>query len=225
MEATSTSVAIPEVPGFPTFSAPLGLGTVALPADAHAIAILFAHLPAEVAGQSRAPLPDRSVDELIVAYGPDPGTGPSLSLAAMNLSGDPFDEFPIEPTVAGFLSIAVDPAFDYGAVAFGQDGTLLWVCAEHVLTDASGTSLVRYSLAWGDAASPWLFGASAGSPAGLAALVTVFVETAEGEPWRHETPASGSPGAGSLCRLHEVPFVHGVTDRAASIAYWRGAAS
>ncbi len=63
-----------------------------------------------------------------------------------------------------------------------------------VAGDRPGTPTLSrpvYTLAWGEASSPWLFGVAATSPTGLASLVTAFVSLAGGLP--ASPPATPSP--------------------------------
>lgn len=193
----------PRATGLPAAMAPYGLGTVTLPDDIVGITALFARLPATIADVPRASTPDHEGGRVIAAYGTvDPIFGSPLTLQALNFATGDF--FPREFTVADFVASAADTS-DYDAQEFGLDGTLAWVRAETrvgVAGDKPGTptmSRTVYTLAWGHATSPWLFGALADSPEGLEALVRVFVETA-GSP-----QASAVNGHFSNAR-HSIPL-------------------
>lgn len=185
----------PEPPVLPEATAPLGLATVSLPEDFAGIAQLFEQFPAELADQPRVVMSNEQDDGVIAAYGEiDPGFGPPLRLGAMNFSTGDF--FPTDFSVADFVASAADPAFDYDAVAFGQDGTLAWVQAETMVgveVNPQGTpasSRTIYTLAWGEAESSWLFTAAAFSSEGLDTLVSAFVATARNQPGTPAVKAS-----------------------------------
>lgn len=193
VSAEATAIATPEATAaLPAATAPFELGTVMLPDNEAGITALVARLPAAVAQQSRVPAPGyEETGRFIAAYGAvDRDFGSPLTLQALNLATGDF--FPKDFTVADFVASATDPASDYHAVAFGQDGTLAWVRAETtaaVEVNHQGTPASRrtiYTLAWGEVTSPWLFTAAAFSPKGLDALVSAFVATAKTQP---ATPA------------------------------------
>lgn len=179
----------------PTATAPFGLGTIALPATEAEIAALFARLPTTLAGEPRAALSARDTGGLSMAYGTDEdGLGPPLTIQAQDFTRGDF--FPTDFTADQFVrTVAGVP--DYGTEAFGRDGSLYWVQATTtvgVAGDRPGTPTLSrpvYTLAWGEASSPWLFGVAATSPTGLASLVTAFVSLAGGLP--ASPPATPSP--------------------------------
>lgn len=178
-------------PSLPAATAPLGLGTVMLPDDTAGVADLFARLPATIAGEPRVEYPEQQTDRMVAAYGTlDPDFGPPLTLQALNFATGDF--FPTDFTAADFVASAAGTT-DYDAVAFGQDGTLVWVRAETmagVAGNEPGTPTISRTistLAWGEASSSWLFTAAAFSPEEMEALVSAFVATAQGAPG---TPAA-----------------------------------
>ncbi len=197
----------------PTVPAPGGLGRTPLPADATEIAALFARLPGTVAGETRVEVDgSASEDRLIVAYGPvDPAFGPALSLQALDLSSGDF--FPEDFTAGAFVASVVGVP-DFGAEAFGRDGDLVWVratTAAGVAGDRPGIPTVTrpiYTLSWGNAASPWLFGAAASTPEGLEALVDAFVATAEFSPGAASpdaTPVISTPSTPTASPMSTAP--------------------
>ena len=83
--ATPTAVELPEAP------APYGLGGVALPEDADAIAAVFARMPREVAGEVNdwQPTISRGEGFAAMAYGVDhASTYEQMHLSAVDLSGE-----------------------------------------------------------------------------------------------------------------------------------------
>ena len=183
----------------PAAPAPGGLGRVQLPADRADIAALFARLPEAVAGETRAETDaDASADRLIVAYGAvDPAFGPPLTLQALDLSSGDF--FPVDFTAGAFVATVADVP-DYGADAFGREGDLVWVRATTtggVAGDRRGTPTITrplFTLGWGNATSPWLFGATAFTPDGLDALIDAFVATAGSSPGTPPPAVTPTPG-------------------------------
>ena len=180
--------------GLPIAAAPFGLDDVTLPTDRAGIEALFDRLPGEVVGHSRALERERSSDRIIVGYGtPHPVLGPPLSLRAITFEGGDF--FPPDFTAGQFVARVVT-SDDFGAVAHGQDGDLVWVQAENIAADAGDDSptpeLTRplYTLSWGTTDGRWLFGADATDQAALEALVTAFVTAATGDPATPEPDAS-----------------------------------
>ncbi|HEV2107991.1 MAG TPA: hypothetical protein VGR16_06990 [Thermomicrobiales bacterium] len=196
-KAMHAHMATPAPSSLPEAAAPFGLGKVALPSDAEGVAALFARLPEELDGETRNGVPDRQGERVVASYGPpDAMFGPPLSLQAINFKDGDF--FPKDFTAGVFVARVIETA-DYGAETFGREGNLVWVRAETtagVACDKPGTpELIRpiYTLAWGEADSPWLFTAASFTPEGLEALVTAFVTTATDAPG---TPApAATPGA------------------------------
>lgn len=179
------------VPDLPAATAPLSLSTVTLPDDNAGVSELFARLPATVAGEPRVEYPEQQTDRMVAAYGTlDPDFGPPLTLQALNFATGDF--FPTDLTAADFVAAGAGTT-DYDAVAYGQDGALVWIRAETTVAGGGnelGTPTSRrmlYTLAWGEASSSWLFTAAAFSPEGLEALVSAFVATAQTPPG---TPAA-----------------------------------
>ena len=190
-EATPASD-LPEAP------APGGLGRVALPSDEAGIAALFGRLPGVVTGQGRIGEDAGSPDDgrFLVSYGQlVPGIGPSLALTVQNVATGEF--FPVGFTAGAFVALVQDVP-DYDAEAFGREGDLVWIRAATTIGtagDQPGTPDVTaplYTLAWGNADSPWLFGATSLTREGLDALVAAFVSAAEAGPG---TPEAGTPAA------------------------------
>ena len=193
--AAGARQASPAAPDVPVATAPFGLGTVALPTTEAEIVALFTRLPTTIADEPRAALAGRDTGRLSVAYGRDEdGLGPPLVIQALDFTRGDF--FPSDFTADQFVrTVARVP--DYGTEAFGRDGSLYWVQATTtvgVAGDQPGTPTLSrpdFTLAWGEASSPWLFGVAATSPTGLAALVTAFVSLAGGLP--ASPPATPSP--------------------------------
>ncbi len=179
----------------PAATAPFGLGTVALPTTEAEIAALFTQLPTTLAGEPRAARSAHDAGSLSMAYGTDEdGLGPPLAIHAQDFTRGDF--FPTDFTADQFVrTVARVP--DYGTEAFGREGTLYWVQATTtvgVAGDQPATPTLSrpvFTLAWGEEASPWLFGVAATSPTGLASLVTAFVAAAGGLP--ASPPATPSP--------------------------------
>ncbi len=184
----------------PDAPAPGGLGRVQLPADRAAIAALFARLPETVAGEPRTETDaGASADRLIVAYGVvDPAFGPPLTLQALDLSSGDF--YPVDFTAGAFVAAVADVP-DYGTDAVGREGDLVWVRATTTVSvagDRPGTPTITrpiFTLRWGNATSPWLFGAAASTPEELDALIGAFVATAGSSPG---TPPPSTPVASPI---------------------------
>jgi hypothetical protein len=179
-------MATPMASDLPELPAPFGLGSITLPRDEQAIAALFRQLPERVDRQPRDQSVTEQGDRRIAAYGaPDPLFGPLLFLQAINFKEGDF--FPKDFTAGTFVAATAENT-DYGTGAFGRDGNLVWVQAETtagVAGEKPGTpTTVRpiYTLAWGEADSPWLFGAAAFTPEGLEAFVRAFVTAATAPP-------------------------------------------
>ena len=176
--------ATPELIDLPETTAPFGLGTTVLPSLERDIADLFALLPPEVAGEMRAVAERHDDGRIRATWGEDDlRFGPALTLQAIDFSRSDF--FP--PTwTAGIYVAAVAGVADYGTVAYGQDGGLVWIQAESSISTEGETvatavaSRPLYTLAWGQADSNWLFTASAFTPDGHAALAAAFVGAAGG---------------------------------------------
>lgn len=179
-QATPAPIALPEA------EAPYGLARVTLPANEAEIAALFAAMPATVAGQSRATEASVQPDRIILSYGEIvPGFGPPHYIQAIDFARNDF--FPADFT-AGLYVASVAGIPDFGAVTYGQDGSLVWVIAASsvaVVGENEATPVIErpiYTLTWGLADSNWLFSAAATSPDDLEALAYAFVLTASSLP-------------------------------------------
>jgi hypothetical protein len=184
--------ATPAASPVPERTAPLGLGTVTLPEDGPAIVALFKIVMRE-GNETRFAGMTTKEDRIILTIGdPSDQLGPSRMLQAVNLPAGDF--FPADFTAADYVALASQTK-DTGAVAYGQDGSIIWLQAETtagVVGDNPATPEITrplFTLSWGNADSPWLFTASADSEAGLTALVTAFV-TAAGTPATPESVAT-----------------------------------
>jgi hypothetical protein len=189
-EATPSPAALPEA------VAPLRLGTVTLAPDLAGAGALLAQLPATVAGLQRVDFANGEPDRVIVAYGSiDPAFGPPLYILAVDFSQSDF--FPAGFTVDDYVA-AASQAPDYGAIAYGRDGNLVWVQAvsfasvagENPATPPASRPL--YTLAWGVSGTRLLYSAASYTPDALDALVSAFVDVASAQP---ATPVSASPVA------------------------------
>jgi hypothetical protein len=179
--ATAARQATPAASPIPERTAPLGLGTIALPEDGPAIVALFKIVMRE-GNETRFAGMTTEKDRITLSIGnPADQLGPSRMLQAVNLPAGDF--FPADFTAANYVALAAR-AKDTGTVAYGQDGVIVWIQAETTAGMAGDdpatpeTTRPLYTLAWGNADSPWLFTASANSEAGLTALVTAFVTAA-----------------------------------------------
>ena len=172
---------------------PAGLESANLPRDEAGIEALFARLPDELSGEARSHLAVDIPGEVTAIYGQeDPDFGPPLFLRALDVStGDFFAPGSTVGDVAALL--AADPGA--GVVASGQAGGIIWVRWETtagVAGEGPGTperTRPLYSLAWGEADSPWLYTAGAFTPEGLDALVAAFVAATDGAAPPAATPA------------------------------------
>lgn len=191
----NAQIATPNVETLPDAAAPFALATVAMPACGLEIEALLTAMPSAVAGEQRRPL-EQHVDRVQVQYGAiNSPYGHPLMLAAVSFEDGDF--FP--PTFTAGMYVAMASATsDYESTGFGRDGNLVWIRAEPTLGvggDKPGTpalSRTLYTLAWGNADSPWLFTALADSPEGLGALVMAFVASASTGA---STPVAASCGA------------------------------
>ena len=174
-------IATPDSAPLPDATAPPGLADVALPADAEAIADLFARLPETVAGEEQAAWV-QATGRVLVPYGEeDPSFGHLLVLGAVSLEQSDFfpPGFSVRDYVANMLVTA-----EAGAIEGGRDGTLVWARAETTAGiggERPGTPEVSrplYTLVWGDPDGAWLFTAVADSPEDLDGLVNAFVHAA-----------------------------------------------
>jgi hypothetical protein len=187
--------ATPSLPALPEATAPLGLGTVTLPTSEAEIIELLASLPGDLGGAAKGGEPAQRDGRVVVTYGEsDPSLGPTILLQAVDFTRSDF--FPADYTAGAYVATASQNA-DYGGVAFGREGDLVWIRAESsvgVGDAGEGTPIVTvplYTLAWGNADSNWLFSAASFSPETLEALVTTFVKAAGGTPATPEaTPRS-----------------------------------
>ena len=177
--------ATPERPEIPQQTAPLGVATVTLPEEGPAIVSLFKEVM-KTGEETRFAGMTVEEDRIRLTIGnPVAGVGPSQMLQAVNLPAGDF--FPADFTAADYIALAAKSK-DTGTVAYGQDGTVVWLVAGTTAGIAGDTpatpETVRplYTMTWGDADSPWLFTASADSQDGLTALVTAFVSAASNAP-------------------------------------------
>lgn len=174
--------ALAEVP------APFGLGAADVPSDEAGVKFILARMPDEIDGQPRATEASTVPDDghLVVAYGTkDPAFGYPLILQALDFTKSDF--FPTDFTAEDYVN-SVSHSADYGAVAFGRDGPIVWVQSQSTAavagdaTASPASSRPLYTLAWGVSDSNWLFTAASDSPDGLEALVIAFAMVAGGGP-------------------------------------------
>lgn len=178
--------ATPKPLELPEAIAPDGLGRVDLPAVEADIVDFLARMLTTVAGQARAPQPEVAADRVILSYGKvDPAFGPPLYLQAIDFSRSDF--FPPDFTAGDYVaSVAGIP--DFGTLAYGREGSLVWVLAASsagVAGDNPATPAIErpiYTLTWGEIESTWIFSAAATTPEDLEALVIAFVLAAGSRP-------------------------------------------
>ena len=178
--------ATPALSDLPEAAAPFGLGTVTLPTGEPEIIELLASLPGDLGGAAKGGEPVQRDGRVVVTYGEsDPSLGPTILLQAVDFTRSDF--FPPDFTAGAYVANASRNT-DYGGVAFGREGDIVWIYAESsvgVGEAGEGTPIVTvplYTLAWGNANSNWLFSAASFSPDTLDALVTTFVKAAGGTP-------------------------------------------
>lgn len=155
---------LPEIP------APSGLGEVRLPSELANIVDLLERLPSQIEAEARSLRLDNP-------YRPEVhyGTGATmLSIGAIDVSSGDF--FPYGGTASEVIAM-MSLGADWEVIASGQEGTLLWVrWSTTVITPEE--KYTGYMTQWGDTESPWVFGASARTPADVHKLVAAFVTAA-----------------------------------------------
>ena len=175
-EATEgvNGVTAPDPMSLPEAVAPRRLGEVGLPDQPDDITALFDRLPSELIGRQRMDESPGTELEINASYGNTEPVGcGTVGLQAMNVSTGEF--FPPDWTAETFIAFFTAGA-DWNVEAFGRDGELFWVVWDTTCSDAgrAGEDSI-YTASWGQAGSPWVFGASAGDPEGRDELTAAFV--------------------------------------------------
>jgi hypothetical protein len=166
----------PDPSSLPASVAPQSLGEVDLPDTADGIVALFERLPAEFAGGQRMDEVAGS-DRFRVTFGTTEPVGcMSIGLQAVDVStGDFYPQ--------GWTAEQVISAFSEGADVdvedFGHDGDLYWVRSSTTCgVEGQSGEDVGFTTMWGQAGSPWVFSAMAGSAEVRDELTAAFVTAA-----------------------------------------------
>lgn len=181
----------PDPASLPVTPAPGGLGSARFPDDRQGIEALLARLPDTIAGQPRAPQFTRSgPGPLTVGYGERRLSGgpgqPALALRVINVPDS--GRYPPDWGAADVIAALGErgSTLDDGSSRFvgGREGDLYWAREDTFVTSvgSGGTPsperLPLYAIRWGEAGSPWLFGAQAGTPEELEMLLDAIVAAA-----------------------------------------------
>ena len=166
----------PDPSSLPVAVAPQSLGEVDLPDTADDIVALFDRLPTELAGGQRTD-EEAGPDRFRVAYGTtDPVGCMSIGLQAVDVStGDFYPEgWTAEQVVSSFTEGA-----DWDVEDFGHEEDLYWARWSTTCGEAGETGEdLGMTTMWGQAGSPWVFSALAGSPEVRDELTAAFVTAA-----------------------------------------------
>ena len=181
----------PDPARLPVAPAPGGLGSARFPDDREGIEALLARLPDTIAGQPRAPQFTRSGPGALTAgYGERRLSGgpgqPALALRVINVPESEFypPDWGAADVIAALGERGTTPDSGSGRFVGGREGDLYWARADTFVTSVGGGGtpsperLPLYAIRWGQAGSPWLFGAQAGTPEELEALLAAIVAAA-----------------------------------------------
>lgn len=177
----------------PPAPAPHGLGQLTLPNTPDAITALLARMPDKLAGKARVtdqrpPAPDA----FQVTYG-DPKQAGALALTIVPVTVQDY----LAPFGSGGGYVAYTltlPGADGGPREGGRDGTLLWEQSTNVSPAGGATqpgqptpppssgAVTTYTMLWGADGGGYVFGAVAGSPADLDAMISAFSQAANPTP-------------------------------------------
>lgn len=166
----------PDPSSLPVSVAPQSLGEVDLPDTEADVLALFDRLPTDLAGGQRTD-EQSGPDRIRVTYGT---TGPvgclSIGLQALDVSTGDF--YPEGWTAEQVVSTYTEGA-DWEVEDFGREGDLYWVRSSTTCGEAgeAGEDLGLTTM-WGQAGSPWVFSAMAGSPEVRDELTAAFVTAA-----------------------------------------------
>jgi hypothetical protein len=166
----------PDMGSLPQRNAPRELTIISVPEDAGAIAAVFNRLPQQAAGLPRATQFDQlGPDRYSAAYGEVQEQGVTVSLHAIDISAGQF--YP--PGWNAGQVIATWAGGDTSqVVSSGRENGLGWVRWNDTFENEQGDMLQISIINWGEATSPWLFGAQADSSEKLDALLAAYAEAA-----------------------------------------------
>jgi hypothetical protein len=150
---------------------------VDLPDTAAGIGALFARLPIEFAGGQRTDEVVSGPDRFRVSYG---ATGPvgcgTIGLQALDVSTGDF--YPQGWTAERVVSAFTEGA-DWEVEDFGHEGDLYWVRSRGTCgIEGEAGQDQTLTMMWGQAGSPWVFSAMAGSAEVRDDLTAAFVTAA-----------------------------------------------
>ena len=166
----------PDPSSLPVAVAQQSLGEVDLPDTADGIVALFERLPAEFASGQRTD-EVAGPDRFRVTYGTTEPVGcMSIGLQAVDVSTGDF--YPQGWTAEQVVSAFTEGA-DVDVEDFGHDADLYWVRSSTTCGVEGETGEdVGFTTMWGQAGSPWVFSAMAGSPEVRDELTAAFVTAA-----------------------------------------------